>query len=281
MKKAQKIRQLMNWVVPKNVEGLLGLVWDAVAHSRTTANVALKNRHQGKRCFVLGNGPSLAKTDIAPLANEYTIGANSFYRHPQADLVGLKYLCVGDPYFMIERPETIAWHKTLCEKMPGTAFILHRDAIPLVRNNGLYNDREVYFVRNGLTTSTASLARIDFTRSLNIGMTTGTLVAIPLAMYLGFTEIYLLGFDANWLDNYDGSYHFYDKHELFPEFDSVATDGRGAKYEDELVSVLREYQSHRLLQQVATTRRIKLLNATLGGRLDMHPRIDYRTLFHG
>jgi hypothetical protein len=281
MNKGRKVRQLMSWVVPKNVEGLLGLVWDAVAHSRITANAALKNRHQGKRCFVLGNGPSLAKTDLAALANEYTIGANSFYRHPQADIVGLKYLCVGDPYFMIERPETILWHKTLCETMPGTAFILHRDALPLVRNNGLYEGREVYFVRNGLTTSTASLARIDFTRSLNIGMTTGTLVAIPLAMYLGFTEIYLLGFDANWLDNFDGSYHFYDKHELFPEFDSVASDGRGVKYEEEVMAVLREYQSHRMLQEVAQARGIKLANATLGGRLDMHPRIDYRTLFHG
>ncbi len=270
----------MNWVVPKNVEGLLGLGWDAIAHSRIAANAELKNRHQGNRCFVLGNGPSLAKTDLAPLANEYTIGANSFYRHPQADMVGLKYLCVGDPYFMIERPTTITWHKTLCEKMPETTFVLHRDALPLVRKNGLYKDREVYFVRTGLPTSIASLARIDFTRSLNIGMTTGTLVAIPLAMYLGFTEIYLVGFDANWLDNYDGSYHFYDKHELFPEFDAVATDGRGAKYEDEVMAVLREYQSHRMLQQIAQARGIKLANATLGGRLDMHPRVDYGSLFH-
>ena len=278
---ALKIRQLMNWVVPKNIEGLLGLGWDAIAHSKIAANAALKNRHQGKRCFVLGNGPSLAKTDLTPLANEYTIGANSFYRHPQADVVGLKYLCVGDPYFMIESPKTITWHKTLCEQMPKTTFILHRDGQPLVQNNDLYKGRHVYFVRTGLATATASLARIDFTRSLNIGMTTGTLVAIPLAMYLGFKEICLVGFDANWLDNYDGSYHFYDKHDLFPEFDAVATDGRGAKYEDEVISVLREYQSHRMLQQVAQARGIKLVNATLGGRLDMHPRLEYRSLFHG
>ena len=82
----------MNWLVPRNVEGLLGLAWDAVANSRITANRALKDRHVGKRCFVIGNGPSLARTDLAPLANEYTIGANSFYRHPQGSLVGLKYL---------------------------------------------------------------------------------------------------------------------------------------------------------------------------------------------
>jgi hypothetical protein len=277
---SKKIRGLINWVVPKNLEGLLGLVWDAVANSRITANKALKNRHVGKRCFVIGNGPSLGKTDLALLAGEFTIGANSFYRHPQAGVVGLKYLCIGDPHFMVERPETVTWHNTLCDKMPQTTFILHHTGQPLVQKNGLYRNRDVFFVRGGLTTTTESFARIDFTRSLNVGRTTGTMVAIPLAMYMGFSEIYLVGFDANWLDNYDGSYHFYDQHELFPEFDSVAADNRGFNYEDELASVLREYQSHSLLQQIAKARGIKLANATLGGRLDMHPRLEYRSLFN-
>lgn len=266
--------------MPKNLEGLAGLVWDAALHRRIGCNGALKNRHAGKRCFVLGNGPSLKNTDLSLLGNEVTIGANSFYKHPQAEMVRLKYLCIGDPYFMQETPQTIAWHNTLCEKLPEAAFILHQDAQPLVEKNALYPGREKYFVRVGLTTSTANFARIDFTRALNVGVTTGTLVAIPLAMYLGCTEIYLVGFDANWLDNYDGSYHFYDQHELFPEFDSVAADSRGFTYEDELVSVLREYQSHRLLQELARSRGIKLFNATQGGRLDMHPRIDLEKVFH-
>jgi hypothetical protein len=181
---------------------------------------------------------------------------------------------------MVERPETVTWHKILCDKMPGTTFILHRDGKPLVKNNGLYEGREVYFFRSGLKASKAAFACTDMTRSLNIGMTTGAVVAIPLAMYLGFTEIYLIGFDANWLDNHDGSYHFYTKHELFPEFDSVAADGRST-YEEELMAVLLEYQGHRMLQQLARARSIKLVNATLGGRLDMHPRVEYGSLFNG
>lgn len=276
-----QIRKLMNWVLPKNVEGLAGLAYDAL-QPRRHDNAALEGRHAGeRRCFVLGNGPSLAKMDLAPLADEYTIGANSFYKHPQASAVGLRYLCVGDPHFMRDTPECVTWHQTLCQKMPRTVFLLHSDAERLVRKNGLYQGREIYFVRTGLTTPTAVFARIDFTRALNVGTTTGTLVAIPLAMYLGFSEIYLVGFDANWLDNYDGSYHFYDKHELFPEFDSVSADTRGFSYEDEVTMVLREYQSHRLLRQIAQSRGVKLVNATLGGRLDMHPRVEFRSLFAG
>ena len=271
------IRKMMNWMMPRNLEGLAGLAWDA-AQPRLADNAALKDLHANRRCFVIGNGPSLAKMDLAPLASEYTIGANSFYKHPQAAQVGLKYLCIGDPHFMVDNPTCVTWHKTLCEKMPATTFVMHDDAGPLIHKNGLYVGRKVYFVRTGLSTHTAAFARVDFTRGLNIGMTTGTLVAIPLAMYLGCSEIYLLGFDANWLDNYDGSYHFYDKHELFPEFDSTAADTRGFTYEDEVNMVLREFQAHRLLQEIARSRGITLMNATVGGRIDMHPRIDYRTL---
>ena len=33
----------------------------------------------GKRCFVIGNGPSLIKTDVSLLRNEYTFGMNRVY----------------------------------------------------------------------------------------------------------------------------------------------------------------------------------------------------------
>ena len=147
-----------------------------------------------------------------------------------------------------------------------------------MQHHGLYAGREVYFARTGIHTTIPALANVDFTRALNAGWTTGTLFAIPLAIYLGFKQICLLGFDANWLESYTGSYHFYDKHELFPEFDSVAADTRGHRYEDEVREVLSEYRSHRLLQELAVRRGVQLVNGTLGGLLDMHPRVDYRDL---
>ena len=36
----------------------------------------LKDKYKGERCFILGNGPSLAKTDLSLLRNEYTFGLN-------------------------------------------------------------------------------------------------------------------------------------------------------------------------------------------------------------
>ena len=35
---------------------------------------ALRDIHQGQRCFIIGNGPSLRNMDLSPLAKEHTFG---------------------------------------------------------------------------------------------------------------------------------------------------------------------------------------------------------------
>jgi hypothetical protein len=38
-----------------------------------------KDIHRGKRCFIIGNGPSLNQLDLTLLKNEYTFGMNRIY----------------------------------------------------------------------------------------------------------------------------------------------------------------------------------------------------------
>ncbi len=237
-------------------------------------NKILNNRHSdGGRCFVIGNGPSLAGMDLRPLAREFTIAANSFYKHPDASDVAPNYLCIGDPHFMSDEPRTLEWHRTIESRFPDASLILHPDADALLKRHQLYAGHEVFFFRTGRRARLPEEVNVDFSRRLNVGMTTGSLLMLPLALCLGFREIYLLGVDCNWLDDPDASYHFYDTHEFFPEFTSVSTDNRRFTYEDEVRSVLREFESHRLLMGFARRREIRILNATRGGRLDVYPRV--------
>ncbi len=39
----------------------------------------LENIHKDKRCFIIGNGPSLRKTDLTKLRGEFTFGLNRIY----------------------------------------------------------------------------------------------------------------------------------------------------------------------------------------------------------
>jgi hypothetical protein len=39
-----------------------------------------RNKYKGRPCYIIGNGPSLAKMDLSPLRNEITIGCNAIYK---------------------------------------------------------------------------------------------------------------------------------------------------------------------------------------------------------
>lgn len=270
---------LLDWIAGPKLQELLGDTWRRHFRERNVAIGALAGRHAGaRRCFVIGNGPSLKGMDLRPLAGEFTIAANSFYKHPDAATIGLKVLCIFDPHFMQDQPRAVEWHQTIAQKLPGTTMVLHDSARPLVARHGLYAGREVHYVRSGFQTRDPKYVDFDFRRPRNVGMTTGSTIAIPLAVFLGFREIVLVGFDCNWLADTGSSYHFYDAHELFPEFDSINKDNRGHGYETQLRFAQREFESHRLIRAKAESLGVRIVNATRGGLLDAYERADYDAL---
>ena len=270
------VHSVANWVVGPSLGEMANDAWRRLFGRKNPAIRALQNRYAGAdRCFVIGNGPSLKAMDLRPLAGEVTIGANSFYMHPSAAEIGLKFLCVFDPHFMTDEPRSVEWHRTIERQLPDAAFLFHHSAAWLVEKHHLYSGREIYYVRSGSRTYRASLVDFDFYRPRNVGMTTGSSIAIPLAVYLGFKNIYLIGFDCNWLENTGASYHFYDRHDQFPEFDSIAKDNRGMSYESFLKIIHREFESHRLIGEKAASLGVQIFNATEGGLLDAYPRVAY------
>lgn len=278
----RRLDDLSGWLVGPKLRELAGDVWRRYFRARNHDNGSLERRHASeRRCFVIGNGPSLKGMDLRPLAGEFTIGANSFYKHPDAAAIGLKYLCIFDPHFMQDQPRAVQWHQTVAQQLPGTTMVLHESARPLVARHQLYAGREVYYARRGFQTRELRYVDFDFRRPRNVGMTTGSTIAIPLAIFLGFREIVLIGFDCNWLADTGRSYHFYDTHEHFPEFDSVDRDGRGYGYEAFLRIIQREFESHRLIRAKAESLGVRIVNATRGGLLDVYERADYGTLFGG
>jgi uncharacterized Rossmann fold enzyme len=273
-------RDLVGTLVPTEVQmALLGLRY-GLRGLDVSNNRRLHMRHADRqRCFVIGNGPSLKDMDLSILADEVTIGANSFYKHKDAEAIGLDYLCIGDATFWEDTEKAVEWHRIIASKMPDTTMMFHADARALIARHELYPEHALHHYRHGITVSAPELVHFDFTKPLNVGHTAGSRLAIPLAFYLGFREIYLLGFDASWLDAYEGSYHFYDTHQQWPEFDSQAADGRHPRYADQLINALRDFDSHALLAESASMHGVNIFNAGRGGRLDMYPRVDFESLF--
>jgi uncharacterized Rossmann fold enzyme len=269
------LRELVAWTVPAEVQSAVLSGAYTLLGNDVRDNITLRDRHLGARCFVFGNGPSLKDADLTLLRNEITVGANSFYKHPQAAEVDLKYLCIGDASFMEDSSKCVAWHRIIAEQHPRAVLMLNPSARQLIKKHRLYSQHEVHFYRAGIATDNPDLVHHDFLKPLNVGHNTGSRLAIPLAMYMGCREMTLLGFDANWMENYRGSYHFYKTHELFPEFDSQEADKRWPRYADQLINALRDFEGHATLAEYAKDHAFKILNGSPASLLDMYPRVNY------
>ena len=94
--------------------------------------LAFKEKHLGERCFIIGNGPSLRKTDLSLLKNEVTFGLNRIYLlFDEMDFATSYYVAVNK--LVLQQcsheiaecpcPKFIAWHsRNLIKVTPFVMF---------------------------------------------------------------------------------------------------------------------------------------------------------------
>ncbi len=275
---------LHDWLVPPEWARIISDIKYRVT-KRDSLRLLKQNREfqklhsDRKRCFVIGNGPSLKTQDLKPLSNELVIVANSFFQHPDHRHIAPKYYCVGDRQFIAGHSNSVAWLRELESALPDTTLFVLPEARFTFAKHGLFKHHRVRHIDHVRVARNPEQVRIDLTLPLNVGYSTGTAFSIPLALYMGFREIYLVGFDANWLaDVNKGAIHFYETNKYFPHFDHTASEG--AEMEMQLSSIQCEFASHRLLRDCAKLMGSQIFNATNGGWLDMYPRVRYESLFN-
>ena len=207
-----------------------------------------KNVHVGKRGFVMGCGPSLRAqaelNELEWLKDEVTIGTNRMY-----ETFMPKYLCVADktsvstPYakeFEEQSGKTImVFSVPPCVDWPKSAFTVPLNTSSRWGSNGEFRPD------------------FDFT---SWGRSVVLDLALPFAVYLGLNPIYLLGCDCT----SEGHCHSTGEiekrivsenvwHLIFEAFEDL-----GKKF-----SALGG----------------AIYNSTLGGNLEVFPRVSLSTLF--
>jgi len=137
-----------------------------------------------KRCFVFGNGPSLASVNLPSFADEFTIGANFFLKsgfHPDV-------ICCLDPDgFDFEnykrfRGLFLFSHQVERRHAEYVAILSQMSDVFVSRISARWSDD-------------TELYTPDFTRIRSTGSVLSA-GSIPLAAYLGFPSIYMLGCDG-------------------------------------------------------------------------------------
>ncbi len=222
----------------------------------------LKNAHYGKRCFIIGNGPSLKLEDLSKLKKEICFGSHCIFEIFDKTDWRPTYYCAQD-YKLIKKQKNNISYKVDSEKFIAsseyTMYPYIKDAHYVKINNKKFYPELPLFSE-------------DISEMFYGGWTV-TYMAIQIAAYMGFKSIYLLGIDHNYSVtlNPDGSLSKQNLQDHFSENDRITN----------VPQLYKSTLAYEAARQYADAHGIKIYNATRGGKLEVFERVDFDTLFKG
>ena len=226
------------------------------------------NIHHNERCFIIGNGPSLRVEDLNRLKGEYTFAANRIYRlYENTDWRPTYWMCV-DPYLIRDDHRCIY-------KLEGVRFVSDELLLYNVQTQPdlylIYNEQPFYIKKySGNNPISFSF---DCSRKLCAGETV-TYNAIQMAVYMGFTKIYLIGVDHS----YSHVLNTKGKVVVDPLVKDYFGDVKTEAYniQNEIIST----KAYAEAKKICEARKILIRNATRGGKLNVFERISFDSLFN-
>ena len=179
----------------------LRLRQDPILANALKENIRFKNKHNGERCFILGNGPSLKSVDFSLLRNENTFTVNQLARNPKYPALKNNYHIWSDYRFFDLHPDREE-DMELLDSMKAVNTIFSKPTVfyryaakEMVDKFGLEKEIDIHYFEQGWHKMFPE-KNVDLTR-FTPAFSTVVHYAICLAVYMGFDEIYLLGCDCS------------------------------------------------------------------------------------
>jgi hypothetical protein len=273
---------LKKWAIPP---GFFNLIYKTKYHRLSkeekiilSKNYIFFNRYQGKRCFVIGNGPSLNTQDLIPLKNELTFVMNAFWKNSILNEWLPNFYFFADPILFEGSPQMKSFFSKLNLRIDRTTFFMPLFGKLSNEINSLLPDAQTYYAAFAGSLSDGLGNKLDLTQTIP-GVQSTSQFAIMAAMYMGCSPIYLIGMDHDWLAHRGQDRHFYQGKTI--ENHPVAhSDLNKYSYKSDLEAVLNLWKGYESIQKYADKNGIKIINATNGGYLDVFPRIEYGSIIN-
>lgn len=267
------MKETIKKITPEPIWNAARNSWDAVKRTRGAIEArlhpwrresiqklrAMKNIHQGERCVIIGNGPSLNKTDVSRIQNEYTFGLNRIYLafedwgFETSFLLSVNDLVVeqcAEDLMQLSMPRFFSWGA----------------------RKWLTPQENLHFL---YTTYTGPKFSQDISGRVWEGATV-TYSALQLAYHMGFSTVILIGVDHSFtskgkanqtvVSQGDDPNHFNPKY-----------FGKGFRWQlpdldtSEVAYTMAKYAFEQDGRQV--------LDATIGGKLQVFPKVDFDSYF--
>jgi hypothetical protein len=219
----------------------------------------LKNLHRGKRCFIIGNGPSLKQTELPLLRNETTFGMNRIYlMFPELGFPTTYYLAINS--LVVEQ----------CAKdinaLPMPRFVSWRS------HNLIQSDEDLVYLH---TTYTGPKFAHDARGRLWEGATV-TYVALQLAFHMGFSQAILIGVDHSFSTQGRPNTTIVSQGGDADHFNANYF-GKGFRWQ--LPDLETSERGYHMAKEAYQNAGREVLDATVGGKLTVFPKVDFTSLF--
>lgn len=211
-----------------------------------------KDIHKGERCFIVGTGPSLNKTNFSLIKDEIIFGVNTLYR-------GLSRFGISCDYYAITDTEVWRKHFKGILSLDTILFLSGGAAVSYGIQPDFYQPfqkSEVYLIRH---LGSMWVTRC-FSKDLSVGAYNGDTIIVDIclqaAYYMGFQKVYLLGCDCD----YSGLHRF----------DGLMSEnlgGGGVRGDWSKV-----FASYEICKRVYEEDGREIINATVGGKLEIFRR---------
>jgi len=166
-------------------------------HPDLKKNVELKDKYNNERIFILGSGSSILLYDLKALSNEYVMTQNSFHMHNDISDINPNFHCVV-PYYQTDKEHSI-WVDYINDmkvRMADSLFIWGLNTKALIDKYHEDISAKSYYVRTKYDLLTLKKAKVNISKTI-MNIPTVLTQCLSVAIYLGFKEIYLLGFDLD------------------------------------------------------------------------------------
>ena len=244
-------------------------------HPDLKKNVELKDKYNNERIFILGSGSSILLYDLKVLNNEYVMTQNSFHMHKDISYVDPNIHCVV-PYYQSNKEISI-WVDYIADmkaRMPNSLFLWGLNTKALIDKYHEDISEKSYYIRTKYNLLTLKTAKVNISKTI---MTIPTVLTqcLTVAIYLGFKEIYLLGFDLDQIcHTNDQTYgRFYGMSKITEtEFEKDANQKLDVETTDGWYTWWLMNKQFFLIKHFADQNNISIVNGTQGGILSYFKR---------
>lgn len=267
------------YVLERSINALWQWYTDPTLRNCRNRLAKLQGSYAGNRCFIMGNGPSLSQMNLDILQGEYVWGQNRCY------LLFDRILWRPAFYISVDTrvtPDNADEINDLFAAYPKTLFFFPThfridQTLRSAPNTFWYHETPIDEGR--LPDGAFTIDATDRVYSVS----TVTIAAMQLAVFLGFNPIYLIGCDTNYRVPDTAKFEDPEQFRITATQDDDVNHfvpnyfGVGKKYHQPHPE--RMIAHYRLAKQVCDRLGVSVVNATVGGQLEVFPRIDYDNLF--